>query len=78
MTESGHPLIGDATYGDRRSRGRVRALPPETATHLAAFPRQALHAMLIGFDHPVSGEHLEFYSQLPRDIAGLVRLLEAV
>jgi 23S rRNA pseudouridine1911/1915/1917 synthase len=78
MTESGHPLIGDATYGDRRSLGRARSLPPETAKHLTAFPRQALHAMLIGFDHPVSGEHLEFYSQLPRDIDGLVKLLEAV
>jgi 23S rRNA pseudouridine1911/1915/1917 synthase len=78
MTERGHPLIGDATYGDRRSRGRVRALAPETAHQLTAFPRQALHAILIGFDHPVSGEYLEFYSQLPQDIGGLVKLLETV
>ncbi|HEX6840394.1 MAG TPA: RluA family pseudouridine synthase [Stellaceae bacterium] len=78
MTERGHPLIGDATYGDRRSLGRVRALPRETAQRLTAFPRQALHAMLIGFDHPVSGEYLEFYSELPRDIRELVQLLEAL
>jgi 23S rRNA pseudouridine1911/1915/1917 synthase len=78
MTESGHPLIGDATYGDRRSFGRVRALPGKTAECLTAFPRQALHAMLIGFDHPVNGRYFEFHSQLPRDIAGLVKLLESV
>jgi 23S rRNA pseudouridine1911/1915/1917 synthase len=78
MTERGHPLIGDATYGDRRSLGRVRALPSETAKRLTAFPRQALHAMLIGFDHPVSGEYLEFHSELPQDIRGLVTLLEAL
>jgi 23S rRNA pseudouridine1911/1915/1917 synthase len=78
MTECGHPLVGDATYGDRRSLGRVRALPNETAKRLTAFPRQALHAMLIGFDHPVSGEHLEFHSELPHDIGGLVKLLETV
>jgi 23S rRNA pseudouridine1911/1915/1917 synthase len=78
MTESGHPLIGDATYGDRRSPGRVRALPTDIAERLTAFPRQALHAMLIGFDHPVSGEHLEFYSQFPGDIAELVNFLESV
>jgi len=78
LTERGHPLIGDATYGDRRSLGRTRALPSDTAKRLTAFPRQALHAMLIGFDHPVSGEHLEFHSEFPRDIAGLVTLLESV
>ncbi|HJT09060.1 MAG TPA: RluA family pseudouridine synthase, partial [Stellaceae bacterium] len=78
LTERGHPLIGDATYGDRRSLGRTRALPSDTAKRLTAFPRQALHAMLIGFDHPVSGEHLEFHSEFPRDIGGLVTLLESV
>jgi len=78
MTESGHPLIGDATYGDRRSLGRVRAIPAETRERLIAFPRQALHAMLLGFHHPVSGEYLEFSSPFPRDIEELIELLETV
>ncbi|HET7593833.1 MAG TPA: RNA pseudouridine synthase, partial [Stellaceae bacterium] len=78
MTESGHPLIGDATYGDRRSLGRVRAIPAETRERLIAFPRQALHAMLLGFRHPVSGEYLEFSSPFPRDIEELIELLETV
>ncbi len=78
MTESGHPLIGDATYGDRRSIGRVRAIPAETRERLIAFPRQALHAMLLGFHHPVSGAYLEFSSPFPRDIEELIELLETV
>jgi 23S rRNA pseudouridine1911/1915/1917 synthase len=78
MTEQGHPLIGDATYGDRRSLGRVRALAPEVRARLTSFPRQALHAMLIGFHHPVSGGYLEFSSPFPRDIDGLIGLLETV
>jgi 23S rRNA pseudouridine1911/1915/1917 synthase len=78
MTERGHPLIGDATYGDRRSLGRVRALPGETRQRLTTFPRQALHAMLIGFHHPVTGGYLEFSSDFPHDIDGLIALLEAI
>lgn len=78
MTESGHPLIGDATYGDRRSLGRVRAIPAETRERLIAFPRQALHAMLLGFHHPASREYLEFTSPFPRDIEELIELLETV
>ncbi len=78
MTERGHPLIGDPTYGDRRSMGRARAVPSDVRESLAGFPRQALHAILIGFHHPVSGEYLEFSSHLPRDIRELVKLLEGV
>jgi len=78
MTERGHPLIGDPTYGDRRSLGRLRSMPSEMRERLTSFPRQALHAILIGFHHPVSGEYLEFSSHLPRDIEELVTLLEGV
>ncbi|HLI21861.1 MAG TPA: RluA family pseudouridine synthase [Stellaceae bacterium] len=68
MTTIGHPLIGDQTY----SRGRAAGLP-EAAR---AFPRQALHANLIGFHHPVTGGYLEFTSSLPADMAELIAILE--
>jgi 23S rRNA pseudouridine1911/1915/1917 synthase len=68
LTHVGHALIGDQTYGRGRSSGL-----PEAAR---AFPRQALHANLIGFDHPLSGEHLEFTSPLPADMAELIAALE--
>lgn len=78
MTERGHPLIGDPTYGNPRSVGRLRSIPRELRDRLAAFPRQALHAVLIGFRHPASGEYLEFASRLPRDIEELIQLLETI
>jgi 23S rRNA pseudouridine1911/1915/1917 synthase len=76
MTAGGHPLIGDANYGDAKSSGRLRRLPPEMGARLARFPRQALHAERLGFHHPANGEYLEFNSQLPLDMAELVELLE--
>jgi len=68
LTSIGHPLIGDQTYG----RGRGAGLP-EVAR---AFPRQALHANVIGFNHPLSGEYLEFSSPLPADMTELIATLE--
>jgi 23S rRNA pseudouridine1911/1915/1917 synthase len=43
---------------------------------LATFPRQALHAGVLGFDHPVSGQRLRFESALPEDLRILQRTLE--
>ena len=78
MTERGHPLIGDRSYGNPRSAGRLRALPPAAQPAIAAFPRQALHAVLLGFRHPATGEHVQFTSPLPKDIADLIGLLEVI
>jgi 23S rRNA pseudouridine1911/1915/1917 synthase len=75
MTEIGHPLIGDQTYGRVRS-GRTKGMDPAAAAAATQFPRQALHAWLLGFEHPVTGEHLSFKSALPADLAGLVAILE--
>lgn len=69
MTSLGHPLIGDQTYG----RGARGAGLPEAAR---AFPRQALHANLLGFAHPLTGAYLEFSSPLPADMAALIASLE--
>jgi 23S rRNA pseudouridine1911/1915/1917 synthase len=74
MSYAGHALIGDQTYGGRR---KVAAKTGgEVASELAnSFPRQALHAASLGFDHPVSGERLEFRSPLPEDMEGLISVL---
>jgi len=37
--------------------------------------RQALHAAVLGFEHPISGEMLRFEADLPDDIAGLLQKL---
>jgi 23S rRNA pseudouridine1911/1915/1917 synthase len=74
LAHIGHPLIGDPTYGARAGRRLVGAGP--VAAAIARFPRQALHARLLGFRHPVSGEPLSFSSPLPADMAGLLANLE--
>lgn len=71
----GHPVIGDRTYG--AGFATKVALLPEPARSLAAgFPRQALHAYLLGFEHPVSHEEMTFESPLPADIAELAEALK--
>jgi 23S rRNA pseudouridine1911/1915/1917 synthase len=75
MTEIGHALIGDPVYG-RSRRSRVAAVDEQIASTLLSFPRQALHAWQLGFDHPVSGKRLRFEIPLAADLAGLVSILE--
>ncbi len=71
LTAAGHPLVGDAVYGSHFLT-KVNRLPEETATAVRTFQRQALHAFLIAFEHPVTGELLKFESGLPPDMADLV------
>ena len=76
LAHIGHPLIGDPVYG-RAGGGRLRGLG-SAADAVAAFSRQALHAAVIGFEHPVSGERLKFSSPLPNDMQRLLDILEAI
>jgi 23S rRNA pseudouridine1911/1915/1917 synthase len=69
----GHPLIGDGVYG-RTARSSSRTDP--RLRRLASFPRQALHARRLGFDHPEGGGRLEFESDLPADLHALFTDLE--
>ncbi len=57
----GHPVVGDAAYGGARD-------PIPT-------PRPFLHAAVLSFDHPVSGEALRFESPLPADLAEVLATL---
>src|SRR5216683_3461659 len=78
LAHIGHPLIGDPAYGARAGRRLVHSgigAGPAGAA-IAAFPRQALHARLLGFVHPATGERLSFASPLPADMAGLLANLE--
>jgi 23S rRNA pseudouridine1911/1915/1917 synthase len=74
MAAIGHPLIGDRTYG--AGFATKAALLPEPARGLAeAFPRQALHAWLLGFEHPATGAEMRFERPPPADMG---RLREAL
>ena len=74
LAHAGHPLIGDPVYGTRGGRAVARLGPPGAA--IAGFPRQALHARLLGFSHPATGETLTFESPLPMDMQELLTNLE--
>lgn len=72
MTHIGHPLIGDPSYGRARTAAVARkTLPAETIALLDAFPRQALHAAVLGFQHPVTHKKVRFESKLPADMVAL-------
>jgi 23S rRNA pseudouridine1911/1915/1917 synthase len=72
----GHPLLGDDVYGPG-FKTKAALLPPAAQEALAALSRQALHAYMLGFEHPVGGEHLVFRSELPPDLARLRHALAA-
>lgn len=74
MAHCGHALLGDPVYGGRRKLS-PKAIGEAGVAAAAAFPRQALHAASLGFEHPVSGEFLQFEAEIPSDMRGLLRTL---
>jgi 23S rRNA pseudouridine1911/1915/1917 synthase len=76
LASIGHPLLGDDVYGPG-FRTKATRLPPDAQAALAALGRQALHAYLLGIQHPTSGEFLEFRSELPPDLGRLHHVLGA-
>jgi 23S rRNA pseudouridine1911/1915/1917 synthase len=74
MAMLGHPLVGDALYsGGRR---QPRGLNQAATTAVASFHRQALHAFLIGFIHPVTTHRHAIEISLSRDINELIDRLK--
>jgi len=59
-------------YGQPRWKGVVNA---KQAMALREFPRQALHAWRLAFNHPVTGARLEFEAPLPDDMRTLSAML---
>lgn len=74
MTHAGHGLVGDPVYGGKRKLARS-ALTDEAAAAVAGFGRQALHAAVLGFVHPVTGVDMRFEAPLPKDFTDLLQLL---
>ena len=78
MEHLGYPVVGDPIYGGRKETilQRIglewRGLFEEV---LGAIGRQALHAALLGFVHPITGEKMEFTAPLPDDIKDVLGIL---
>lgn len=81
LSSIGHPLIGDPLYG--RGPGLSGLRPGEPVTDRAiegirGFRRQALHAKVLGFAHPISGEILRFEREAPADFQKLLAVLKQI
>ena len=76
MAHIGHPLIGDPDYG-AAFRTKANLLPDTAKAVVNRFPRQALHAFMLAFEHPATGETMHFESPLPADMQELVEALKA-
>jgi len=74
LAHIGHPLLGDAVYGSG-FKTKANLLSEEARAVLAGFRRQALHAAVLGFDHPVTGEPMRFTSAPPEDFETLKKAL---
>jgi 23S rRNA pseudouridine1911/1915/1917 synthase len=73
LASRGAPCLGDPLYGSGRPAAAV-----QTAVEASGLTRQALHAAVLGFVHPVTGEALRFETTLPADMAGLERQLAEI
>ncbi len=71
LAHIGAPCLGDPLYGAGAPAAAVRAAIAE-----AGLARQALHAAVLGFVHPITGEALRFESGFPEDLARLRSALE--
>lgn len=71
MAHIGLPLVGDQDYG-RAFFTKANTLPEPLSDLVKGFSRQALHAQLLAFEHPGTGEVMTFEAPLPDDLAELV------
>lgn len=77
MAHIGHPLIGDPEYG-AAFKTKANRLPDEARDVVNGFRRQALHAFLLQFEHPTTGETMHFEAPVPDDLQRLIEALRAV
>jgi 23S rRNA pseudouridine1911/1915/1917 synthase len=68
-----YPIVGDPVYGGRF--GLPRGATQGLIDTLRGFKRQALHAAMLGFDHPRTGKALTLHSPVPADFGQLLDVL---
>ena len=74
LAHIGHPLLGDSVYGAGFKTKAARLSAPAQVA-LKALGRQALHAAVLGFEHPITGQELMFESAMAEDLSGLAAAL---
>ncbi len=73
LASIGHPLVGDPVYATGK-----RSAPLKAALADLNFQRQALHAGVLGFIHPVTGKSMRFEAALPGDMVQLIQTLDII
>src|SRR4030095_11486988 len=77
MHSSGHPVFGDLDYDGTKPHGIQLSsnIKQRINNLLEMMPRQALHAKVLGFTHPVTHKFNRFESDLPEDMKKLIKKL---
>jgi 23S rRNA pseudouridine1911/1915/1917 synthase len=76
LTSLNHSLLGDPLYGvPSANQPKWKALPSEIQELVQKLPGQALHARVLGFRHPITGENLRFEASYPPDYQRLLDTL---
>ena len=68
LAEHGHPVLGDPLYGKSIGDPELRRVSTELG-------RQALHAAVLAFEHPIGGEPMSFETEPPEDFQQALRAL---
>ncbi|BCH63627.1 pseudouridine synthase [Agrobacterium vitis] len=77
MAHIGHPLIGDPEYG-AAFKTKANLLPDAAKAIVTNFHRQALHAYLLAFEHPTTGDVMHFEAPIPDDMETIIRALRDI
>ena len=73
MAHTGHPVFGDPVYGGREQTLGIRPEYRQQAKWmLAKIKRQALHARQLSFEHPITGEAMDFKAEMPEDMQTVI------
>ncbi|OGP90256.1 MAG: hypothetical protein A2157_14810 [Deltaproteobacteria bacterium RBG_16_47_11] len=75
LSSMGHPLLGDPLYGRKGRSGATR--DPLLKESVKRMNRQALHAHRLGFNHPRTGERVQFVSPIPQDMKEVLEWLRS-
>ncbi|MCF1482700.1 MULTISPECIES: RluA family pseudouridine synthase [Rhizobium/Agrobacterium group] len=77
MAHIGHPLIGDPEYG-AAFKTKANLLPDAAKAIVTNFHRQALHAYLLAFEHPTTGDVMHFEAPIPDDMETIIEALRDI
>ena len=73
MSHKGNNILGDKKY--KKKYKKIKNIDPILEKYISKLDRQFLHAKVLGFVHPKTGEHLEFSSNLPNNLNDILKKL---